>query len=588
MTPLERWSQQTIVPTTPSECIRALLKSPLGSTTWENPLRMGHFTIQDYWKERRETDLRYNPNWPTNPTQVAQLMLDTGLTVNDVDHAIYTENTDRDPTITASMQMHRYLRRSYGLSTTHADALGCLTTVFESAYKLELGKGDTSDALRSCLRTQDKWVTTLHSLTQYDNSPVAQNTYLSAIEQAFAPQKPKPVGALPERGRRRSFESEAPYQCGWDSTGSAMVQAFPQADNQKLTTFLHEKHDLHGLGTLVAQQRLSLSEFLNLAANPAETPLPPGVSRYGEAPTPWEYRQNNLNETLSTLVDMLPQETLQSETKKAMALDPDLVDKLQGVVAAPDPDNSVSGWWKWNMRLHAMGLTDFTQPSAQLQRHLAAVAAVPLKEGRNDGLPFMKPEEFDTRFGQFAGAHPVTANMALAMVLHNVPRHAKATDVWDSMKGMDTSWFDKADCAKHITSGLLATSRYGEKNLLPFAAMMLPHMSPLDQAKIAPIVAYGVGVQSIQSFSPSTLRSMWKEHNPNDFKAAIPKQYTGDTYILYALTRQDAAGLMSTLESMDVRRDVPSYLQCVEVWTRQVLSLAPMIEDLGPTDHLFV
>lgn len=589
MTPLERWSQQTIAPTTPSECVRALLKSPLGSTSWENPLRLGHFTVQDYWNVRLEPEHRYNPNWPSNPTQLAQLMLDTGLDISQIDHAVYVERSNRDQPITASMQMHRYLRRSQGLSTTHTDALNCLTTAFEASYSLGLGQGEVSAAVRESLRTHERWVTTLHSLMQYDNSPSAQNAYLHAIEHAFAPSKPKPTGALPERGRRRTSENEATYNYGWDSTGSALAQAFPQADNHTLVSFLHAKHDLHGLGALVVQQRLSLSEFLNLAVNPASTPLPEGVSRYGSAPTAVEYRQNNLTETLSALVDMLPPALVQAETQKAMAHDATLADKLQAAVPPPDPNTGVSSWWKWNMRLHAMGLHDFTNPSAQMQSHLAAVnAATPNQVRNNDGLPYMKPEEFNERFGQFAGAHPALANLGLALTLHNIPRHGKATDIWDRMKGMDTTWLSQASFSKYITPELLSPSRYGgEKDVLPFAAMMLPHMNALDKAHIAPIVAYGVGVQSIPSFSPSTLRSMWKEHNPSDFKASIPKQYTGDTYLLFALTRQDAQGLMSTLEAMDVRHDVAAYLQCVETWTRQVMSLPPIIEDIGPTENLF-
>ena len=133
----------------------------------------------------------------------------------------------------------------------------------------------------------------------------------------------------------------------------------------------------------------------------------------------------------------------------------------------------------------------------------------------------------------------------------------------------------------------LTSNSYSEKSNMPFTAMILPRMSALDQARLAPAIAYGVGVQSISGLSPSTLRSMWKEHNPDAFKATIPKQYTSDTYILYALTRKNADDLLATLSSMDVRHDPELYRQYVENWTRQAFDVAPAIDEIGPTDNLF-
>jgi hypothetical protein len=517
-------------------------------------------------------------------------MLDTGLKSCEIDTAIRVEQTDRQQGITAAMQMHRHLRKSYGLSTTHEDALGCLTTAFEASVNIGLGKGSVDSALRSHLRGNDHWVAVLQSLAQYDNSQEAQNSYLFRIEQAFAPAKEKPpvVGALPDRSRRRVQEDDVHYAYGWDSTGSAIVQALPQADNSTLAKLLHDKHDLHGLGDMVIQARLSFSAFLQLAAVPAATVIPTGKSRYGSDPTPEEFRESNIIQVISALADTIPSDTLLEETRLAMQQNPQLSDTLQSLVAAPNADGGVSTWWEWNLCLYSMGLIDPATPSVQMQRHLLEVQAHTPNSVRSiTHFPYMAPDKFNTNFGKFANTSPFLANMAFAFLLHNIPRHSKATEIWDRMKNADLSWLPKADATRYITPELLKITKYGDKDILPFAAMILPHMSNLDKARIAPIVAYGVGVQSIASFSPTTLRGMWKEHNPDAFKATIPKQYSGDTYILFALTRKNADDLMSTLTSMDVRHDIPSYLQCVETWTRQAMALPPGIDEMGPIDNLF-
>ena len=115
ITPQQRWSQQTIAPTSPRECVRALLTSPLGSNTWTNPLRMGAFTIHDFWDVRREQDYRYKTTWPTEPLELAQLMLDTGLKATDIDIAVRVERTDRS----------RALQPLCKCTATFAKATGC-------------------------------------------------------------------------------------------------------------------------------------------------------------------------------------------------------------------------------------------------------------------------------------------------------------------------------------------------------------------------------------------------------------------------------------------------------------------------------
>lgn len=591
ITPQQRWSQRTTIPTSPRECVRALVDSPLGSNAWANPLRMGAFTIHDFWDVRREPNYRYKQTWPSEPLELAQLMLDTGLKANEIDVAVRVEHTERHQSITAGLQMHRYLRKGHGLSTTFDDALAGLATAFEASTNQELGKSDAHAALRSHMQRSDHWVAALHSLTQYDNNAEAQNAYFTTVQKALLPTPPKqtnPTGALPLRGRYRTQANDSNYQHGWDSTGSAMVQALPQADNVELIKFLHARHDLHGLGAMVVQQRLPFSQFLGLLASPASTPLPMVENPKGADPTPEEYRQKSIIDLIKALADMMPQEKMLAETKKAMTAAPALSDMLQGLVAPPTQQTGITDWWDWNLRLNAMGLIDPAKPSTQLQGHLVELEKqMPEHPRHADGLKYMTAEKFDAKFAQFAGSHPALTNMALAMLIHSIPNHSKATEIWERMKTSDVSWLAKADCSRYITPALFAATRAGERDVLPFAAMFLPHMNDEDKAKIAPIVAYGVGVQSIASLSPKTLRSMWKEHNDSAFKATIPTQYSGDTYILYALTRKNADDLMSTLSSMDVRHDIPSYLQCVETWTRQAMDLAPVIEDIGPTDNLF-
>lgn len=587
MIPQQRWSQQTIAPTNPRERVQVLVDSPLGSNAWANPLRFGDFTIHDFWEVRREPGHRYSDKFPTG-IELAQLMLDTGLKENEIDIAVRVENIDRRQTITSAMQMHRHLRKGHGLSTAYKDALNCLSTAYEASVNLDLGKGSIGAALRNHLCRNDQWVAALHALTQYDNSSEAQNAYLSHIGQMLNPTKNQsPSGTLPTRSRRIDSE-ESPYNYGWDSSGSAIVQALPQADNAALTKMLHDKHDLHALGAMVVQNRLPFSTFLELAITPAKTPMPEGSDLHRADPTPEKYRQTNAIEVLTALIDMLPQARMRKEARAAFAKDSDLPDKLQAFVAAPNEDESLMNWWSWNLRLYNMDLIDPTKPSAQMREHLEQLKKqLPSSPRHSSRLNFMYAKEFDSNFAAFAKSDVTLSNMAFAILMHSIPNQSKATEIWESMKTIDTSWLSNADCARFITPEILTTAHYGQRNVLPFAAMFLPHMSDVDKAKIAPMVAYNIGVQGVASLSPTTLRSMWKEHNSEAFGAPIPKQYINDTYVLFALTRKNADGLMSTLKSMDVRDDIPVYLQCVESWTRQAMGLPPAIEDIALTDNLF-
>lgn len=588
----QQWSKQTTVPTTPRERIRALLNSPLGSLAWANPLRLGPFTIQDFWNVRREKD-SYSNNWP-DTSQMAQLMLDTGLTVDQIDTAVHVERTDRDRGLTALMQLHRQLRQHFNLSTDYKDGLGCLTTIFEAAHNRPLGQSDVGAALKSHLRTPNQWEIALQCLVQYDNSEEAQNAYLNSIVEALNPVKEKSAGALPERGRRRFFEEEDPYHYGWDSTGSTMVQTLSNVDNRKLVKFLHDKHDIHGLGAMVVQNRLPLSEFLELVAAPAKTPMPTRADQYNQERAPHQFHALNAVETTTTLLEMLNPNEVSSQVRIALASNPSLGDSLQGLVSLPEakPDNStaVSAWWNWNMRLHEARLVDYAKPSPALQTALDGLAALQpyLRAGR-ETVAYMPPEQFDAGFNDLAASHSVLANTALLMLMRSVPNHQnKPSEIWERIKAMDLRWLAQANCADAMTDKWLSNSiSYSDKSNLPFTAMVLPRMSALDQARLAPTIAYSIGVNSITGLSPTTLRTMWKEHNPDAFKATIPKQYTNDTYILYALTRKNADELLATLLSMDVRHNPTLYREYVENWTRQAFNVAPAIEEIGPTDNLF-
>lgn len=590
--PQKRWSQQTIPPTSPRECVRALLASPLGSHAWTNPLRFGAFTIHDFWDVRREPEYRYTQTLPTEPLQLAQLMLDTGLKASDIDIAVRIEKNDRDQSITAAMQMHRYLRNSYGLSTTYKDALDCLKTVFEAHIQLELGKSNTTSALQSHLRSNDTWTEALQSLTQYDNSLPAQKEYLNTIVQMFSPAKEKAVttGALPERGRQNFSDKDAPYIYGWDSTGSAIVQSLPQSDNAALVGLLHAKHDMHGLGAMVVTGRMLLSSFLELTATPALTPLPKKKNHYGKESdeNAEEFRRANAVEVMYALTGVLPQADMLEQARVALSKNSNLSDAMQALVPKPKEASDIPAWWTWNSKLHALGLIDATKPSAQMQNHLSKLQQhMPTSARNSPSSLHVVADFFGGTFGQFANNNATLANMALAIFLYNVPRASKPSEMFETFKTMDFAWLAQADCARYITPAVLSDSQYGGKNILAAVAMILPHMSDLDKVRIAPIVAYGLGVQSIQGLSPTTLRAMWKEQRPEEFKGVIPKQYSGDTYILFALTRKSADELMNTLSSMEVRHDVPLYLQCVETWTRQAMALPPAIEDIGPTENLF-
>lgn len=586
----KRWSAQTPTPTTPRERIHALLNGPLGSLAWANPLRLGAFTIQDFWDVRRESEFRYSNNWP-DTSQMAQLMLDTGLKADQIDTAVHTERTDRDRGLTALMQLHRQLRQHFNLSTDYKDGLGCLTTIFEAAHQRALGQSDTGAALRSHLRTPNQWEIALQCLVQYDNSQEAQNAYLTSIVEALSPTKDKPSGALPERGRRRFFEEEDPYHYGWDSTGSTMAQTLSNVDTSALVKFLHDKHDIHGLGAMVVQNRLPLSTFLALVVAPAKTPMPTRMGDNHKERTPQEFHTANAVETISTLLNMLNPNVVSAQVKMALAENPSVGDALHALVLLPEakPDTSPSEWWNWNTLLHDTGLVDYANPSSILQTTLANLTALQSHfRTTRESVGYLAPEKFDGRFNDFSASQPVLADTALLMLMRSIPNHLnKPSEIWDRIKLMDLRWLAQANCADALTEKWLLANDYSGKSNLPFTAMVLPRMSAMDQARLAPTIAYGVGVQTIAGLSPTTLRTMWKEHDPNAFKATIPKQYTSDTYILYALTRKNADDLLATLSSMDVRHDRKMYRDYVENWTRQAFNVAPAIEEIGPSDNLF-
>lgn len=581
---VRQWSRPPSQNLTGEQRVLALLKHPLGERVWNNPFQDGKFTVQDYWSARERMEHHYSRGWPSQKSVVARMLVRSGLTSDQIPEAIEKEARWSRSDPLSLLELHTALTEEFNIPKT--DGLQVLQWLYPAR------EGSLSGVWEHFSTQLD---TLAQALVVHDGSPEAQQKYLSSFQTAVGPyplpeaepasdEEDEPRGAFPmRRGKYRNRDRihRVDYEWGMHGTGVVLVNELPKVDDTQLVEWFHQRHDVYALACMAVKERLPVSTLLHRLLNPAPGPYPDPSARKGyqrESNTAVLHRIET-QQAIAQVLSLYNPAELKDELQSFTAHNPEVFQKLQELF--PFDMENLSPWWSWNILLHQYGLLNpetpaFEQAMREIQTKLDEKPALP-----TSGLTsYLRKEAMTPAWSAFASLNSTLATLAGVQFFHNASRHAKSSEMWDGIRSIDLGFLQKARMAPHFMGPSFLDSHYGMSqgvSSLTQAAMVLPQFNTEDQAAIAPLVAYRFGASNVQGFSPSTFRSIWKEQNPEHFKAVIPKPYqaNGDTYLLYALTRQNADNLLHMLDSLDLRHNRSAYLEAVTTWTRTALQLPP-------------
>lgn len=565
------------------ERVLSLLSHPLGERVWNHPFVNGTFTVEDYWEARASVSHRYTSGWPSEPFMIANMLKLAGLPAVDIPDALEKETQYNHWQSGAVLDLYCALTSAFQIPKV--DGL----TVLGWAFRQSAQKG-------SVWNNGERFEPMFQALQAYDGSAVAQqqcvDDFLAAVGKYPSAShddldgESSSRGVFPERRRGRYRENASVfYERGLQGMGVALVNVFERIDDVALTQWFHQRHDVYGLGCLCVRERLPVSTLLHLLLNPGDAPYPIDSRRFlSESEGGAELlRKMDTKDVIMRVLSAYSPDELQQELQDLGRHSPDILHKLQALQPLDDVNReTLPGWMTWHALLNRYHLLDTDSPAFQ---HSLRLLQTQIDQGPS--LPsgslniHMSKNMMTPEWSAFLNLHSTLATLGGIHFFHNAVRHTKSTERWEYIRDVDVSFLKKANMTPHFGSGLLENQYGGGMAILTQAAMVLPKFNLEDQATLAPLVALFFGARSVAGFSPSTFRNIWKEQNPEYFKASIPKHYTDDTYMLYALTRKNADGLLQMLDSLNLRQDRDAYLQAVRTWVREAFELPNVEHQLG-------
>lgn len=570
----EQWKRRPQTVSTPAEKIDAMLVHPLGSEVWSTPSLYGFISVEEYWTARQSRATRYSNNWPSRTEQLANVLIAGGIELNGVGDSIRKHAATTSCTVATQLHLYRLLQQHFNATLDYNSA-------FEGLNETMSDPKQEKNPFVSHISSTDKWTNLLHALVQYDSSEQAQHAYFEKIKDTFLDASVKKSEAIDDElldGNRfyNRYPASDSYVYGWGSSGCIAVQALTKVDNSQLALWLHEQHDVHALAQMVLHDRLDFSKFLSMITNPSTSPTPPIADTYFHRDRTYlDIWKNRVTETIKVLCDEMNPNTLRQEGHLFAQNSQAEAEKLISLIPAPDEDNSIKSWWLWNQTLHSLKILHPQNASAEWLGTINHIAQERLTDVNysSERFFYLSNEDLTDACSLFADSHPILANLTFAALVSSAGR-ADPADHWNKIKSCNFSWLSHVDVEPIVRNIFLdSTPSHLYRSILGLSAILLPQMNQESKAYMAPFVAYGMGLKSINGLAPSTLRSLWKEQCPEEYKASIPRVYTDDNYILFGITRKDPKPLMSTLESMDLREDRQAYLHSVSLWVREAMKL---------------
>ena len=395
--------------------------------------------------------------------------------------------------------MFHNLRERIGQSSTLQDAKNFLTDFNAHAHQNTLRHYDTKKKKPPFILNADKDSIreVLQGLKIFDRSASAQSQYFQWIWEGFNQRV-----QMQNEGTRSRFGESTKYSIYNyaskdinESLGCMLAYCLPDMPVQPLLDFMVLHHDYAGLGYLVAQGRLPLAQFMEIASEHHKTAAPKReMGRYNDSSDVYKER-TEIKTILSHLWKTLPLTEVEHELSlfKTKGNIDFYIDLEETVEKKEDSERGLKDWWTWQQQLCALKLIDPQNPSPRLNEHLTIlkqrIDSITSGEERGEYFSFSQPdyknqeekERYFTDFNTFAKSHPTLASAAWFITLKGVYQHQSTTSSWERIDPSKLEWVQYAQTHKFVKDEMLGTGYGSDSEKLLFAALALPAMSKEDQ-----------------------------------------------------------------------------------------------------------
>jgi len=338
------------------------------------------------------------------------------------------------------------------------------------------------------------------------------------------------------------------------------MQLFPLANIQTMIEYGIKKKDPSVITVAMLHENLAVDDWAQKIISWLQ-PLSKKSDKHEDYA-----RQIRIN-ILAGIKNMSP--TQNKKLRQYLTDNPTFSQQLQSAIPIPVQDYKWKEWWHWNEVLAKAGLVDFKNPTLEIQKQLNVLSQHITKQNNMGRSGFSLGPSNDIITVWLAHQNPVLAQALWKHILQTT--YSTTTldaDYWTKLQAQDWSWLKNVSIAETtVELKLYEQSSYSHnshKHHLALMTALLPKMNYQDRIHIAPISTWIFGKTSVKTLSPQTFKGVWKFFDKS-YERSVPRQYKGDTYMLYSLTGCDATVLHDIFNSLDIK-DSNTYLYTTRQW----------------------
>jgi len=523
-----------------------LVKLPYGDIAWLKPFNYGTFTWSQYIEARKEAKIKHSKeNWPDSPIAVASV----------INHTLINEYG----TINIQQFVERLNQECHIIGRPLTWKLGVFIASQHLRYPSELfnekyvqqfltiiARDSNSMSNRNIfegLRRLDHNMLWLQHVAEMilsrEHHDWCLNQYINMLDE------------------RDCYEINSNT-----GSGPTIMQYFHLANIKTITDYGLKKKDPFIITSAMLSKNMDVDEWANTIIAWLNQ-IAIGDNNKKKEDYKYQVRINILN----GIKNMPPEQN--RILVKLLDNNPTLLQKLQNAVNVPD-NGDWRTWWRWNKALAKAGLINFKNPTSDVKQQLHVLEKF-LKEQTitNRATLFNLGNNEDVDPVWMSEQHPILAKAAWEYILQQTYRNSiTGSDFWNKLKTLDWSWLKNVAISEtmvDIESYETPINTHGsQKHHLMLMTALIPKMNAKDKAYIAPLSAWVFGKTIVKSLSPQTFKETWAYLDSN-YARPVPRQYKGDTYMLYGLTGRDATVLKGILDSLDLK-DSATYLHITRQW----------------------
>jgi len=521
-----------------------LRTSPYGDTVWLRPFTYGQFTWLEYITQRNSQTTYSDKNWPDSPASIASIINNTLIyEYGNIDIKQFVERLEQEAAIKNK-------------------SLTWKLKVFVSAHYLNnpteplKGKDVQSFLMTLTKKTTDSKHNLFEELRQVENN-------MSWLEYAaeIVPSIEHHNWCL--NHYINMLEEHDTYEMHpTTSSGVLMMYHFSLANTNIIVDYSIKKKDPAVITLAMLHGNMDVVTWI-------QNIIPWTQPSYTSNKHPHNYIKQVCENTILGLERMSQEQ--HDRLCQHINNNPTLSQQLQSAVSTPITYSEWKKWWTWNEVLTRKKLIDFKNPTPALQAQLNLLLQhiEDQKRIKHNGVFTLGSRYEIITSTEMANQHPILARALWEHTLQNISSNTiQNPEYWIKMQKQEWNWLKNVSVSETMVELNLYKIQFERngscKHHLILITALLPKMNAQDRAYIAPISAWVFGKNSVRGFSPQTFKGIWKALD-KEFARSVPRQFKGDTYMLYGLTGYDATALQGILDSLDLK-DSTTYLHMTRQW----------------------